>query len=55
MDKLIDKILKNMDMELLNLEIQVAQIQNDASARGAMVAVEALRKELKILKDKLES
>ena len=51
---MINKILKNMDMELLNLEIQVAQIKDDASARGAMVAIEALRKELVLLKENLK-
>lgn len=52
---IVNKILKTMDMELLNLEIQVTQIKNDASARGAMVAVEALRKEVQTLKKELES
>lgn len=54
MDQVIDKILSNMDRELLTLEIQVAQIRSDPACRGSMVAVEALRKELEILKDKLE-
>ncbi len=45
MDK-VEKILKNMNIELINLEIQVAQLEDDAAARGAMVAVEQLRKEI---------
>jgi hypothetical protein len=40
------KCLDNIRIECLNLEIQTSQIQNDASARGANVAVEFIRKDL---------
>ena len=45
MDNVI-KILDRIDDKILTLQIQLAQLQNDAAARGSMVVVESLRKEL---------
>ena len=49
--KAILKEIENLKMYALNLEIQSAQIEDDASARGAMVATECIKKGL----DKLEA
>ena len=46
----IVKEIENLKMYALNLEIQSSQIEDDASARGAMVATECIKKGL----DKLE-
>lgn len=55
MDKSIPKIISNMDMQLMTLAIHCAQIENDLVCKGAKVAIEALRKEVEMLKKELES
>ena len=45
MDDVI-RILNRIDDKILTLEMQLAQLENDAAARGSMVVVESLRKEL---------
>jgi|GEM_PF-2853748 hypothetical protein len=52
--KLILKKIENIEMGLLNLEIQTAQIQDDAAARGTMTAAEYLKGEVEEIKNILE-
>lgn len=52
--KLILKKIENIEMGLLNLEIQTAQIQDDAAARGTMTAAEYLKGEVDEIKNILE-
>lgn len=53
MKKLLKKI-ESVEVGLLNLEIQTAQIQDDAAARGTMAAAEHIKEQVEEIKNILE-
>lgn len=51
--KLLKKI-ESIEVGLLNLEIQTAQIEDDAAARGTMAAAEHIKEQVEEIKNILE-
>lgn len=52
--KLLLKKIESIEVGLLNLEIQTAQIGNDPAACGAMVAAEHIKEQIEEIKNILE-